>query len=155
MDFIGVALAGMGEPLARILLEEVEEQGGWPQASMFRTGKKASLSQAALANGTAGHALDYDDVDSGCNGHPTAPVAPAVMALAEHMGSSGRDVIRALASGIDAECLAALVLLEFGLGEPAKPRPLLVQECPRERLDLVRADLRRLHDAGDPRASSR
>ena len=106
MDFIGVALAGMGEPLARILLEEVEEQGGRPQASMFRTGKKASLSQAALANGTAGHALDYDDVNSGCNGHPTAPVAPAVMALAEHMGSSGRDVIRALASGIDAECLA-------------------------------------------------
>ena len=105
MDFIGVALAGMDEPLARILLEEVEEQGGHPQASMFRTGKKASLSQAALVNGTAGHALDYDDVNSGCNGHPTAPVAPAVMALAEHMGSSGRDVVRALASGIDAECL--------------------------------------------------
>ena len=59
MDFIGVALAGMDEPLARILLEEVEEQGGHPQASMFRTGKKASLSQAALVNGTAGHALDY------------------------------------------------------------------------------------------------
>ena len=106
MDFIGVALAGMDEPLARILLEEVEEQGGHPQASMFRTGKKASLSQAALVNGTAGHALDYDDVNSGCNGHPTAPVAPAVMALAEHMGSCGRDVIRALATGIDAECLA-------------------------------------------------
>ena len=105
MDFIGVALAGMGEPLAHILLEEVEEQGGHPQASMFRTGKKASLSQAALVNGTAGHALDYDDVNSGCSGHPTAPVAPAVMALAEHIGSSGRDVVRALASGIDAECL--------------------------------------------------
>ena len=72
---------------------------------MFRTGKKASLSQAALVNGTAGHALDYDDVNSGCSGHPTAPVAPAVMALAEHIGSSGRDVVRALASGIDAECL--------------------------------------------------
>ena len=71
MDFIGVALAGMGEPLARILLEEVEEQGGRPQASMFRTGKKASLSQAPLVNGTAGHALDDDDVNSGCNGHPS------------------------------------------------------------------------------------
>ncbi len=106
MDFVGVALAGMDEPLARILLEEVEEQGGHPQASMFRTGRKASLSQAALINGTAGHALDYDDVNSGCNGHPTAPVAPAVLALAEHHGLSGRDVVRALASGIDAECLA-------------------------------------------------
>ena len=105
MDFIGVALAGMNEPLARILLEEVEEQGGHPQASMFRTGRKASLGQAALVNGTAGHALDYDDVNSGCNGHPTVPVAPAVLALSEHRGSSGRDVIRALASGIDAECL--------------------------------------------------
>ena len=106
MDFIGVALAGMDEPLARILLEEVEEQGGHPQASMFRAGRQASLSQAALINGTAGHALDYDDVNSGCNGHPTAPVAPAVLALAEHHGLSGHDVVRALASGIDAECLA-------------------------------------------------
>ena len=105
MDFIGVALAGTGQPLARILLEEVDEQGGHPQASMFRAGRKASLSQAALFNGTAGHALDYDDVNSACNGHPTVPVAPAALALAEHHGASGRDVIRALASGIDAECL--------------------------------------------------
>lgn len=105
MDFIGVALAGIRQPLARILLEEVEEQGGHLQASMFSTGRKASLSQAALVNGTAGHALDYDDVNSGCNGHPTVPVAPAVLALAEHNQSSGRDVVRALACGIDAECL--------------------------------------------------
>ena len=105
MDFIGVALAGTQQPLARILLEEVEEQGGHPQASMFSTGRKASLSQAALVNGTAGHALDYDDVNSGCNGHPTVPVAPAVLALAEHNQSPGRDVVRALACGIDAECL--------------------------------------------------
>ena len=105
MDFIGVALAGMGQPLARILLAEVEEQGGRPQASMFRTGGKANLGQAALVNGSAGHALDYDDVNSGCNGHPTVPVAPAVLALAEHNGASGRDVVRALATGIDAECL--------------------------------------------------
>lgn len=105
MDFIGVASAGMGQPLARILLEEVDEQGGNPQASMIGTGKMTSLSQAALVNGTAGHALDYDDVNSGCNGHPTVPVAPAVLAIAEHQGLSGRDVVRALASGIDAECL--------------------------------------------------
>ena len=80
-------------------------RAGVPQASMFRTGRKASLSQAALVNGTAGHALDYDDVNGACNGHPTVPVAPAVLALAEHHGSSGRDVVCALASGIDAECL--------------------------------------------------
>ncbi|MDE0451247.1 MAG: MmgE/PrpD family protein [Gammaproteobacteria bacterium] len=105
MDFIGVALAGTQQPLAGILLKEVEEQGGHPQASMFRTGRKANLSQAALFNGTAGHALDYDDVNGACNGHPTVPVAPAVLALAEHNESPGRDVVRALACGIDAECL--------------------------------------------------
>lgn len=105
LDVIGVTLAGLREPLTQILLEETEDEGGNPQASILGAGRKASLAQAALVNGSAGHAHDYDDVNSAMSGHPTIPVAPAVLALAEYHGATGQELINALATGIDAECL--------------------------------------------------
>ena len=45
----------------------------------------------ALVNGTAAHALDYDDVTWGLIGHPSVSLVPAVLALGEHLGASGRD----------------------------------------------------------------
>ncbi len=105
LDYIGVTVAGMEEPLARILREEVQEQGGHPQATVFATGEKVSVQQAALVNGSAGHAHDYDDVQMAMSGHPTVPVAPVVLALAEHHGKSGAEVITAFSTGVDAECI--------------------------------------------------
>ncbi|MEE9253615.1 MAG: MmgE/PrpD family protein [Pseudomonadales bacterium] len=105
LDIIGVTLAGLSEPLSQILLEEAAEEGGNPQASILGSGRKASLTQAALVNGSAGHAHDYDDVNNAMGGHPTIPVAPAALALAEYGGASGEELINALATGIDAECL--------------------------------------------------
>jgi 2-methylcitrate dehydratase PrpD len=46
-------------------------------------------SRAALANGTMGHALDFDDVTEHLRGHPSVPVTPVVLALGEAMGASG------------------------------------------------------------------
>jgi len=105
MDFVGVTLAGSKEPLTRILLAEAEDQGGHAQASVIGTDARTSTFQAALINGAAGHAHDYDDVHSAMSGHPTVPVAPAVLALGEHIGSSGRDLIAAFCSGVDVECI--------------------------------------------------
>lgn len=105
MDFIGVTLAGSTEPLTRILKEEAEEQGGHPQASVIGARLKTSTTQAALINGAAGHAHDYDDVHTAMSGHPTVPVAPAVLALGEHLDASGRDLIRAFCTGVDVECI--------------------------------------------------
>ena len=105
MDFVGVTVAGMEEPLAQILCEEVDEEGGHPQATLIGTGKKVTVQQAALVNGAAGHAHDYDDVQMDMTGHPTVPVAPVVLALAEHNALSGREVINAFAAGVDAECI--------------------------------------------------
>ncbi len=105
MDFIGVTLAGANEPLTRILREEAEEQGGHPQSTLIGSDLRASTTQAALINGAAGHAHDYDDVHSAMSGHPTVPVAPAVLALGEHLEASGRDLIRAFCTGVDVECI--------------------------------------------------
>ena len=105
MDFIGVAVAGAREPLANILVEEAEYEGGHGQAQLIGRRTKVTLSQAALINGSAGHAHDYDDVHNAMSGHPTVPVAPTVLALAECLGKSGRDLITAFCSGVDAECI--------------------------------------------------
>lgn len=105
LDFVGVALAGADEPLARILRAQIDDEGGHAQATLLGTGAKASVRQAALVNGAAGHAHDYDDVHDAMLGHPTVPVAPAVLALGEHLGVSGAEVVAAFCAGVDTECI--------------------------------------------------
>ena len=105
MDFTGVALAGAREPLADMLAAEIEAAGGHPQAQLFGRPNRASVRQAAWFNGAAGHAHDYDDVHTDMTGHPTVPVAPAVLALAEHHGNTGAEVVAAFCAGVDTECI--------------------------------------------------
>lgn len=105
MDFIGVTVAGMEEPLSQILIAEAEEAGGHPQATIIGSNSRANVQQAALINGSAGHAHDYDDVHINMGGHPTVPVAPVVFALGEHLDSSGSDLLTAFIAGVDVECI--------------------------------------------------
>jgi 2-methylcitrate dehydratase PrpD len=101
LDWLGVTLAGSREDAGRIVREEALEQGGAPQATLIGDGSRTSIAQAALVNGTASHALDYDDVHFAFLGHPTAPVLPAVLAVAERDARNGRDLITALVAGIE------------------------------------------------------
>ena len=111
LDWLGVTLAGSREPLTEILRSEVLDQGGHPRATLVGSGERVSVQQAALVNGAASHALDYDDVQMTMSGHPTVPVAPALLALAEARQSPGRDVIAAFVAGIEMECrVGALVM---------------------------------------------
>ena len=105
MDFIGVAIAGAREPLADILAAEIDAEGSHPQAQLLGRSGRASVRQAALFNGSAGHAHDYDDVQAAMTGHPTVPVAPAALALAEHLDRNGAEVVAAFCAGVDAECV--------------------------------------------------
>jgi 2-methylcitrate dehydratase PrpD len=101
LDWLGVTIAGSREPLSAILREELA-QGGGP-CTLVGAGTGADMHNAALINGAAGHALDYDDVAREMEGHPTSPVAPAVIALAEHTGASGTAVLDALIVGVEVE----------------------------------------------------
>jgi 2-methylcitrate dehydratase PrpD len=105
LDFIGVAIAARDEPLVRILRDEIADAGGHAQASLIGLGAFANAEQAALLNGAAGHAHDYDDVHLVMNGHPTVPVMPAVLALAERHRRTGAELLTAFAAGVDTECL--------------------------------------------------
>jgi len=101
LDWLGVTLAGSREDAARIVREEALEQGGAPQATLLGTGARTSIGQAALVNGTASHALDYDDVHFAFLGHPTVTVIPAILALAERDGHGGRDFLTAFVAGVE------------------------------------------------------
>ncbi|MCA8928803.1 MAG: MmgE/PrpD family protein [Alphaproteobacteria bacterium] len=104
LDWLGVTIAGRDEPLVRMLLDQAVADGGAPQATVVGMATKVNAGQAALINGSASHALDYDDVQERLHGHPTAPIAPVLLALAEKDGRSGRDLIAAFVAGVEVEC---------------------------------------------------
>jgi 2-methylcitrate dehydratase PrpD len=62
------------------------------------------MASAALINGITSHTFDFDDTHLKTIIHPAGPVASAALALAEHRGATGRDVIDALVIGIDVSC---------------------------------------------------
>ncbi len=105
LDYLGVAIAARDEPLVNILLEQQAEEGGNAQATLIGNPGKGTLQQACLINGAMAHTHDYDDVHTAMTGHPTVPVAPAVMALAEYKGCSGKELLLAFATGFDTECV--------------------------------------------------
>ena len=99
LDWVGCALAGSTEPLSGLLLEEFGHRQG--ACSLIGCRKKVDAPTAALLNGASGHALDYDDTGIGVGCHSTTPVLPAVMAVAEETGASGRELIAALVAGVE------------------------------------------------------
>ena len=98
-DLLGVILAGSVEPVGRIIEQYVADQGGTPEASVLGSGQRSTLANAALANGTMGHALDYDDF--GGFGHPTVAIFPALLAIGESIGASGQDLLEAYVIGCE------------------------------------------------------
>src|SRR5262245_15526040 len=107
LDCLGAALAGVAEPVSQTITGYVTKLGGPPQASVLGTGLKVSLPDAALANGSIAHALDYDDCGVKI-GHPSVLVLPAVLSLGEHLGASGRDILTAYILGLEIEGKLAL-----------------------------------------------
>jgi 2-methylcitrate dehydratase PrpD len=103
LDLLGVALGGAKQPLTRILLKTVKDFGGKPQATILGHGLKTNVMNAALVNGAMAHALDYDDTHSGSLGHPSAPLIPAVLAVAEWKGLSGKSALEAFILGFEVE----------------------------------------------------
>ena len=104
LDYVGVALAGADDPLARILLAELNEAAGAAQASIIGHNARLPALSAALVNGAIGHALDYDDVNLAMPGHPSVAILPALIALAEQRQSSGSELIAAFVAGYETAC---------------------------------------------------
>ena len=81
----------------------IEHRGASDEATIVGTPLRASIEDAALANGVAAHALDYDDVQASLSGHPSVPVLPTVLALAERARKPGADLLTAFVIGVEIE----------------------------------------------------
>ena len=118
LDYLGVAVAGASDGLVRLLLDEMNEAGGAPTASVIGHELRLPALSAALVNGAAAHALDYDDVNMAMPGHPSVAILPALLALAELRRSSGHAVATAFVAGYETTCRigAALQPGHYNLG---------------------------------------
>src|ERR1043166_2880749 len=104
LDGLAVMLAGATEPLGvgRIATQYVRDMGGAPQASVIAGGFKTSMLNAAYANGTMGHALDFDNTWYPLN-HPTSPTLPAILAIAEHHSLPGQKIVEAIVTAFEVQ----------------------------------------------------
>ena len=103
IDTIACALSGVPEPCVQILLNTpgIAEAPG--SSLVWGTNRRVSALDAALINGTASHALDYDDVSGVMGGHHSAPVTAPVIALGEQLKASGLQVLTAYVVGVETE----------------------------------------------------
>ncbi len=107
IDTVGVTLAGIVEEGPRILMRVPGIATSPGPSLIFATDKRTSPLDAALVNGTASHALDYDDVSGTLGGHPSVMLIPPMLALAEQLGSTGRELALAYVVGFETECRIA------------------------------------------------
>ena len=104
LDWCAVAIAGQDEPVARIVREMIADEGGRAEATILGSAQKAPARAAALANGAASHALDYDDTHFAHIGHPSVGIIPAALAIAEKTGATSGDFLDAALIGVEASC---------------------------------------------------
>lgn len=102
MDWLGVTFAGKDDPLVGKLIDYAAMMGGNEQAVVIGHSMRCDVSSAALINGSASHALDYDDTLVSFLGHPSVTLFPSLLALSEWRGFSGRDFLTAYLIGLQA-----------------------------------------------------
>lgn len=112
LDGFGLALAGSASEMGAICRSYVQSmcptQGS---STIIGSSQKANPRFAAFANGVSIHADDFDDTQLavakdrtyGLLTHPTAPVLPAIFAVAEGSGASGKDLLTAYQAGVEVE----------------------------------------------------
>jgi 2-methylcitrate dehydratase PrpD len=110
LDTFGCMLGGSGSPGIDELFTVANHWGGRQESRVLLRGTRLPAPQAALLNASMGHALDFDDtLDTGGSIHPGVSVLAAVFAAADRLeGASGRDVLLAVALGLDVSCRIAL-----------------------------------------------
>ncbi|MUZ65375.1 MmgE/PrpD family protein [Agrobacterium vitis] len=99
-DLLGCMIGGSRERTASKAAVIARKWGLGAATIVGHTGK-ASAPWAAFANGTASHVLDFDDSFEPMTGHPSAPLVPALFALAEEQGLSGSKVLDAYVVGLE------------------------------------------------------
>ncbi|MEX2599198.1 MAG: MmgE/PrpD family protein, partial [Dehalococcoidia bacterium] len=108
INMLSISLSASHAKPVDILLEWTKEEGAAARATVIGRGLRTSIANAAMLNGYLAHLQDYDDTHFPTILHPTAPVWPAVLAMAEDRRTSGRETLAAFVLGAEAACRVAL-----------------------------------------------
>jgi len=108
LDWLGCVIAGSVEPAGRIAQAIAAEPDSRPVSSVIGTQLRSSPRDAALANAIAAHALDFDDSSLWADGHPSAAIVSATVALGEMLHSTTGQVVEAIVAGLQGQARIAL-----------------------------------------------
>ena len=103
-NWVGCAIGPSGHETMAAALAAVMELAPSAQAAVLGRRDRVDMASAALLNGISSHTFDFDDTHLKTIIHPAGPVAPALLALGEHLKVSGRALIDALVIGIEVSC---------------------------------------------------
>ena len=102
LDTIGCIVFGVDQPWTKAAHRHALDTGGDGRCTIVGTDRGTTPAMAAFANGAAAHAFELDDVHEEAINHPGAVVVPAALAMAEHLGASGHDLLEAIVVGYEA-----------------------------------------------------
>jgi 2-methylcitrate dehydratase PrpD len=104
LNMIGTSLGAANHPDLERLIKLLAAVAGPPQATVLGRVARLDILNAAFVNAISANLLDFDDTHLDTVIHPSAPVAPPLLALAELRGSSGAQLIHAFVLGVEIEC---------------------------------------------------
>jgi len=110
LNWLGVAIGASRHSSVNMLLELADELGGPPQATILGRNIKTDMQFAALINGMSSHIFDFDDTLLNTVLHPSAPVWPAILAVAEKYNLTTNEVLTAFVIGCEVEQRIALAI---------------------------------------------
>ena len=104
LNFFGCAIGVAHDPAVEMALRVLLPLSGADRVTLIGRSERLDPLGAAFINAVAGNLLDYDDTHLRTVIHPTAPVAPAALAVAEQHGLSGAALLQAFILGAEVEC---------------------------------------------------
>lgn len=113
LDTLGVSLAAWRLPSSQAMVSVVRAMGGKPEGTVLGSGFAAPACNAALANGTMAHGLDYDDTQLPAQAHMSGSIVPSALAGAEAAAADGERMLAAAIAGWE-------VGLRVGMAAPGR-----------------------------------
>lgn len=110
INYLASALGGCQEPAVQNSIAVLSQFSGTAEATLIGRSERLDILNASFINATASNLFDFDDTHFPTIIHPSAPVVPAVLALAERQHRSGQDMLHAQILGIEAECRLGLAV---------------------------------------------
>ncbi|SEH17822.1 2-methylcitrate dehydratase PrpD [Natronorubrum sediminis] len=104
VDTVGVTIAGAVGEAGSTAAAAVDQTSSDDGVRLVGRDATASVTDAAFVNGTAGHGLDFDDVSSGMQGHPSVTMVPALLAVGESEDATGEELLTAFVAGFETQC---------------------------------------------------